>query len=332
MTVAGLVQLNTFVRDPGKCDMAVEELFSGTVLQLSEDRGRQARGCRLDRAILAEAAGLLIDALDIRPDILILGQATVLNVDPSMEDLRRPGPATFDTVAPAVVRELHAFPGDEETWSDPLFRRLYVPTVVSLGQGYFYYFALDRRAAELHERIASGTATPGEHAAMAGLLESKGELELALEEARAAEEKDPSFASLRSRLAQASSSSARPARIQATSMGAILRMEADLARGDTAAAERDLRAGLEMAPGDATLWFNLGVLLEQVSRPAEALEAYRKAVASRPDYSGAWNNLGSLYARQENLSQARECWERAVSLDPNSPARENLRLLSPQGR
>jgi hypothetical protein len=30
LTVAGVIQLNTFVRNPSKCGMAVEELFSGT--------------------------------------------------------------------------------------------------------------------------------------------------------------------------------------------------------------------------------------------------------------------------------------------------------------
>lgn len=74
LNVAGLVQLNSFVRDPVKCDMAVEELHSGTVLQLSEDRGPQARGCRLDRAVLAEAAALLLAALNEKPDLLILNK------------------------------------------------------------------------------------------------------------------------------------------------------------------------------------------------------------------------------------------------------------------
>ncbi len=72
--IAGLVQRNSFVRDPVKCDMVVEELFSGAILQLSEDRGRHARGCRLDRAVLSEAAALLIKALAENPDILVLNK------------------------------------------------------------------------------------------------------------------------------------------------------------------------------------------------------------------------------------------------------------------
>lgn len=74
LNVAGLVQLNSFVRDPVKCDMALEELFSGQILQLSEDRGREARGCRLDRSVLADAAAILIRALDEKPDILVLNK------------------------------------------------------------------------------------------------------------------------------------------------------------------------------------------------------------------------------------------------------------------
>lgn len=74
LNVAGLVQLNSFERDPNKCDMVLEELYSGALLQLSENRGSHASGCRLDRAALAEAAGLLSIALDEKPDVLVLNK------------------------------------------------------------------------------------------------------------------------------------------------------------------------------------------------------------------------------------------------------------------
>lgn len=74
LLVAGLVQLNSFVRDPDKCDMEIEELSSGTVLQLSEHRGKEARGCRLDRSVLAEAAALLARALERKPEVLVLNK------------------------------------------------------------------------------------------------------------------------------------------------------------------------------------------------------------------------------------------------------------------
>jgi hypothetical protein len=74
LAVAGIVQFNSFERDPDKCDMVVEELLSGRVLQLSERRGREASGCRLDRTVLTEAAALLLSALDEHPDILVVNK------------------------------------------------------------------------------------------------------------------------------------------------------------------------------------------------------------------------------------------------------------------
>jgi hypothetical protein len=56
IAVAGIVQHNQFVRDRTKCDMEVEELASGIVLQLSEDRGKEARGCRLNRGAWSDAS------------------------------------------------------------------------------------------------------------------------------------------------------------------------------------------------------------------------------------------------------------------------------------
>lgn len=74
VAVAGLVQLNTFVRDRAKCDMAVEELYSRTIFQLSEDRGPAAKGCRLDHTRLTEAAGLLNEALGKNIDLVVLNK------------------------------------------------------------------------------------------------------------------------------------------------------------------------------------------------------------------------------------------------------------------
>ena len=74
VAVAGIVQRNTFVRQRVKCDMEVEELASGTVLRLSEDRGPAARGCRLDHGALAEATSLLSAALPDAPDLVIVNK------------------------------------------------------------------------------------------------------------------------------------------------------------------------------------------------------------------------------------------------------------------
>jgi nucleoside-triphosphatase THEP1 len=74
IAVAGIVQQNIARPDRARCDMQVEELASGKLLQLSEDRGNEARGCRLDQGVLAEAAVLLSAALRGGPEIVLLNK------------------------------------------------------------------------------------------------------------------------------------------------------------------------------------------------------------------------------------------------------------------
>lgn len=74
IAVAGIVQHNQFIRDRTKCDMDVEELASGIVLKISEDRGKEARGCRLDRGALSEAAAVLSASIDNGPELVILNK------------------------------------------------------------------------------------------------------------------------------------------------------------------------------------------------------------------------------------------------------------------
>ena len=50
------------------------------------------------------------------------------------------------------------------------------------------------------------------------------------------------------------------------------------------------------AGGGADSLFNEGVCLERLGHAGEAREAYRRAIAARPDYAQAYNNLGNLLA------------------------------------
>lgn len=72
--VKGLVQRNTFRRDRHKCDMELEELGSGATFQLSEDRGRHAGGCRLDREAILSAAELIGLSLKDSCEFLIINK------------------------------------------------------------------------------------------------------------------------------------------------------------------------------------------------------------------------------------------------------------------
>lgn len=74
--------------------MEVEELASGIVLQLSEDRGREARGCRLDRGALSETAALISASLQNEPELVILNKFGKLEAE---------GRGLRDTLADAVL-------------------------------------------------------------------------------------------------------------------------------------------------------------------------------------------------------------------------------------
>ena len=55
---------------------------------------------------------------------------------------------------------------------------------------------------------------------------------------------------------------------------------------------------LEIAPGSVTALFNLGVALEDLRMPEEAVLAYRTALAADPGCADAHYNLAHLYERR----------------------------------
>ena len=72
--LAGLVQHNERRPDRARCDMILQELASGELIAISEDRGPQARGCSLRVDQLLRAAELLQAALRDAPDLVILNK------------------------------------------------------------------------------------------------------------------------------------------------------------------------------------------------------------------------------------------------------------------
>lgn len=74
LQIAGAVQHNTHNGDRCRCDMTLEDLASGTLVKISEDRGPEARGCRLDSMALEEIVGLVCSSLDGRPDLMVVNK------------------------------------------------------------------------------------------------------------------------------------------------------------------------------------------------------------------------------------------------------------------
>jgi nucleoside-triphosphatase THEP1 len=71
--VAGLVEDHITRSDRGRCDMVLHELTSGERVLISEYRGPQAQGCRLDAAALLRVGELVRSTL-AEADILILNK------------------------------------------------------------------------------------------------------------------------------------------------------------------------------------------------------------------------------------------------------------------
>ncbi len=72
--LAGLVQHNTARPGRSRCDMVLEELASGELIGISQDRGPLARGCALDVGQLLSAMQIVRAALDKGPDLVILNK------------------------------------------------------------------------------------------------------------------------------------------------------------------------------------------------------------------------------------------------------------------
>ena len=67
----------------------------------------------------------------------------------------------------------------------------------------------------------------------------------------------------------------------------------------------------------AEVRFNLGNVLFQLERYAEAAKSFRVAVEKEPDYVEAWNNLGNVQGELGLASEAQGSYQRALAVAPD---------------
>eukprot|EP01037_Dinobryon_pediforme_P017514 gene17514-17714_t len=72
--VAGMIQTDVPVSGQRKCNMFLEDLSTGQTMCISQFRGNEARGCRLDHAALAQAVVCVEQAVMHRPQLLVLNK------------------------------------------------------------------------------------------------------------------------------------------------------------------------------------------------------------------------------------------------------------------
>lgn len=96
--LAGVVQHNTCPPGRSRCDMLLEDLRTGAIIRISEDRGEEARGCRINTQGLAEACASVETALagDL-PDLLVINKFGKMEAE---------GAGLRDLIARAISQEV----------------------------------------------------------------------------------------------------------------------------------------------------------------------------------------------------------------------------------
>ena len=94
------------------------------------------------------------------------------------------------------------------------------------------------------------------------------------------------------------------------------------------------KRAIAIKPDYATAHYNMGSVLIDQGKPEEAIEAYKKALSLKPDYAEAYNNMGSVLIDQGKPEEAIEVYKKAFSLKPDyATAHYNMgSVLRDQGK
>lgn len=85
------------------CDLLIEDLATGEVTAIAEERGKMARGCRLDIAVLECIAGAVIDSVRCRlPRLLVINKFGRVEAE---------GGGLFAAIGAAVERDIPVLAG-----------------------------------------------------------------------------------------------------------------------------------------------------------------------------------------------------------------------------
>jgi tetratricopeptide (TPR) repeat protein len=93
---------------------------------------------------------------------------------------------------------------------------------------------------------------------------------------------------------------------------------------DFSAAESLLQKAISAKPNDYRAWFDLGYVYNATQRGTQAIDAYRKSVAAKPDVFESNLNLGILLAGQGDKVEAAQYLKAATRLKPTANPEEGL--------
>jgi Flp pilus assembly protein TadD len=129
--------------------------------------------------------------------------------------------------------------------------------------------------------------------------------------------------------AQESKPTVRHHRVEETAPedpNAVLLDQAETAmqHNDFASAEAALQKVTAAKPEDYRAWFDLGYIYNATQRQPQAIDAYRKAVAAKPDLFESNLNLGLLLAKQGDSAEAAKYLKEATQLKPTANPGQGL--------
>ena len=90
-------------------------------------------------------------------------------------------------------------------------------------------------------------------------------------------------------------------------------------RQDYAKAESHYRRAVEVDPRYALAYFDLGNVLDETGRVADAINAYKTALQLAPTYADAHYNLALAYEKTRQSRAALQHWRAYVRLDSSGP-------------
>lgn len=76
------------------------------------------------------------------------------------------------------------------------------------------------------------------------------------------------------------------------------------------------KAAPEKDPNQHLFWARMGEAYDLAGRNDEAINAYKQAIAAKPDNAGYYNNLGNVLARTGKIDEAKAAYEKSAELDP----------------
>lgn len=98
LPLAGALQVEPAARGRHPCDMLLEDLASGQVHAIAEDRGSQAQGCRLDVGLLTEIGEAVLSSVrNNAPRLLVVNKFGRIEAD---------GGGLRDAIGEAVARNI----------------------------------------------------------------------------------------------------------------------------------------------------------------------------------------------------------------------------------